>query len=89
MDIRTGFKTRNALCHPLRSLRGGGHIIGVIEALNKNGGGSFDSHDEESLASCVEQVGNDLGQRFKDLLATAEKFTGNFIYFQMLARITD
>lgn len=80
MDIRTGFKTRNILCQPLRNMRGGGQIVGVIEAVNKRNDEEFDQQDEEQLASCVEQIANDLSQRFRELLLSAEKFTGNAVF---------
>jgi hypothetical protein len=37
MDIKTGFRTRSILCQPIRGMRGGGAIIGVIQMLNKIG----------------------------------------------------
>ncbi len=37
-DSRTGFRTRSVLCVPLRVL---GENLGVIQVLNKKGGGSF------------------------------------------------
>ena len=37
-DTRTGFRTRSVLCVPLRIL---GENLGVVQVLNKRGGGSF------------------------------------------------
>ena len=57
MDIKTGFRTRSILCQPVRGMRGGGAIIGVIQMLNKKGGdGTFDDNDEEMLSTFTEKV---------------------------------
>jgi sigma-B regulation protein RsbU (phosphoserine phosphatase) len=42
VDRRTGTVTRNLLCVPLRSQRG---TIGVIEVMNRRGGGAFTADD--------------------------------------------
>lgn len=80
IDIKTGFKTRSVLCQPVRSYRGGGHIVGVIQMLNKIEDGAFDASDEDLLAKCVQRVSDDLNSRFKELLKAAEKFVGNAIF---------
>jgi HD-GYP domain-containing protein (c-di-GMP phosphodiesterase class II) len=46
IDMLTGYTTRNILAAPLRNV--GGHIIGVFEAMNKNGR-PFDTDDEGIL----------------------------------------
>lgn len=44
IDQRTGFKTRNILCMPLR--RQDGEVFAVTQLLNKRDGGAFDAEDE-------------------------------------------
>ena len=76
MDIKTGFKTRNIICQPVRGMRGGGPIIAVIQMLNKIGADAFDSNDEEMLSSFTSSVADMLSMRFMDLINIAEKFSG-------------
>jgi len=52
IDRETGYRTRSVLCVPLR--RRDGATVGVVQALNKKGDGSFDAEDRtrlETLAS--------------------------------------
>jgi len=52
VDRETGFRTRSILCCPM--LNHEGRCTGVLEVLNKRGGGIFDEYDEgllEALAS--------------------------------------
>eukprot|EP00601_Ochromonadales_sp_CCMP2298_P006493 CAMPEP_0173200778 /NCGR_PEP_ID=MMETSP1141-20130122/17975_1 /TAXON_ID=483371 /ORGANISM="non described non described, Strain CCMP2298" /LENGTH=444 /DNA_ID=CAMNT_0014125807 /DNA_START=97 /DNA_END=1431 /DNA_ORIENTATION=+ len=79
MDTKTGFKTRNVLCQPVRGNRGGGSIVAVIQALNKVGADHFDDHDEEMLSACVAKVADLLSVRFSELMNVAEKFCGQAI----------
>jgi hypothetical protein len=80
VDVKIGFKTRSILVQPLRAHRGGGHIIGVIQMINKLDAPHFDDNDEDVLAACVQRVSDDLSTRFKDLMFAAEKFAGNSIF---------
>lgn len=80
VDVKIGFKTRSILVQPLRAHRGGGHIIGVIQMINKLDAPHFDENDEDALAACVQRVSDDLSSRFKDLMFAAEKFAGNSIF---------
>ena len=85
MDLKTGFKTRSILCQPVRGMRGGGQIIGVIQMLNKKGPGTdgegvFDAHDEELLTNFSSRVADMLSVKFADLNALAEKFSGEYFY---------
>ncbi len=47
-DRRTGYRTRNILCVPLRDA--GGQVIAVAQVLNKQGADAFDDEDERELA---------------------------------------
>jgi HD-GYP domain-containing protein (c-di-GMP phosphodiesterase class II) len=47
IDKRTGYRTRSVLCVPLR--RRDGSPMGVVQALNKQGGGAFDAEDLRRL----------------------------------------
>jgi serine phosphatase RsbU (regulator of sigma subunit) len=46
-DQKTGYRTRQILCAPIRSRDG--RIVGVFQLLNKLGGGDFGQQDEEFL----------------------------------------
>lgn len=91
MDIKTGFKTRSILCQPVRGMRGGGAIIGVIQMLNKKGGdGTFDSNDEDMLATFAGKVADMLSVRFTELINIADKFSGtnSFCCFRVFLFVT-
>jgi len=49
IDKQTGYRTHSILCLPMNSSNG--RLIGVIEVLNKRGGGPFDQEDEALLAA--------------------------------------
>lgn len=54
VDRKTGFRTRNLLTFPLENLDG--HLMGVLQALNKRGG-PFDEDDEELAHLLSAQAG--------------------------------
>jgi HD-GYP domain-containing protein (c-di-GMP phosphodiesterase class II) len=47
VDKQTGYHTSSILCVPMRSLEG--EVVGVLQALNKQGGIPFDKDDEDLL----------------------------------------
>jgi len=53
VDERTEFKTRNIICVPVKVKK---KIIGVLEAINKNGKRGFDKEDLSLLTSLADQV---------------------------------
>jgi HD-GYP domain-containing protein (c-di-GMP phosphodiesterase class II) len=53
VDERTEFKTRNIICVPVRVKE---KIVGVLEAVNKQGGGRFNKEDLSLLTSLADQV---------------------------------
>lgn len=53
VDTRTGYRTRNLLCVPIRNKRG--EVIGVTQALNKREG-AFDAEDQNLLESLSSQA---------------------------------
>ena len=53
VDKRTGYRTRNILCAPMRNARG--QVIGVFQVLNKRDG-DFSALDEQLLASLSSQA---------------------------------
>jgi len=59
VDPRTGFKTKNLLCIPLRSPRG--PVIGVFQVLNKRAG-VFTPTDEEILEILASQAARSISQ---------------------------
>ena len=52
-DRRTGFQTRSLLTVPMISK---GETIGVIQVINKRGGGAFDEDDQQLLESFAAQA---------------------------------
>lgn len=94
IDEKTGLKSYNSLCQPVRSHNGGGSVVAVVQMLNKHeatvaGYGdenktvdyvSFNSHDEDTLALCVQRVADDLGDRFAELLHVGDQFCGSAIH---------
>jgi len=54
VDRRTGYRTRSILCVPMRDQHG--EITGVIQVLNKAGGGPFTVEDEELLDTLASQA---------------------------------
>jgi len=52
-DERTQFKTRNIICVPVKVKK---KVIGVLEAINKEGGDLFDEEDLSLLTSLADQV---------------------------------
>jgi Nif-specific regulatory protein len=59
VDPRTGFKTKNLLCVPLRSP--GGTVIGVFQVLNKRAG-VFTQTDQEILEILASQAAKSISQ---------------------------
>lgn len=53
VDERTEFKTRNIICVPVKVKE---KIVGVLEAVNKQGGRKFDREDLSLLTSLADQV---------------------------------
>lgn len=53
VDERTGLKTRNLLCVPLKIK---GRVAGVLEAINKKDGENFDEEDLSLFTSLADQV---------------------------------
>jgi HD-GYP domain-containing protein (c-di-GMP phosphodiesterase class II) len=53
VDEKTEFKTRNIICVPVKVKE---KIIGVLEALNKQGGGRFDKEDLSLFTSLADQA---------------------------------
>jgi putative nucleotidyltransferase with HDIG domain len=48
-DQQSGYQTKSLLTYPMTGQEG--HVIGVFQAVNKNGGGAFTTADEDTLAS--------------------------------------
>jgi hypothetical protein len=72
IDLKTGFKTRNILCKPVRKNRGGGGLVAVIEMMNKADNQDFTSDDEDILTKCVENIADMLSNRFQELMNGAQ-----------------
>jgi len=49
VDKQTGYRTTSILCVPMRSIEE--EVVGVLQALNKQGGEPFTSEDEELLSA--------------------------------------
>ena len=53
-DRRTGYRTRNILCVPLRDTVG--KVVAIAQVLNKQGADAFDAEDERELAEFAESM---------------------------------
>jgi putative nucleotidyltransferase with HDIG domain len=53
VDEKTEFKTRNIICVPVKVKE---KIVGVLEAVNKQGGGRFDKEDLSLFTSLADQA---------------------------------
>ncbi len=62
VDRLSGFRTTNILAVPVWG-EGGGEVVGVIQVLNKRGGGAFERHDQMLLERIAEDLGPALGPR--------------------------
>ena len=82
LDEKTGWRTRNILCQPLRGQRGGGAVIGAVQCINKDPkeGTEFDASDAEHLAVCCQRIADDLHVHFQDLLHIAENVAGIAVF---------
>lgn len=54
VDAKTGFVTRNMVCVPVTARD---RLVGVLQALNKKGGGEFGEADLDSFVAMGHQVG--------------------------------
>jgi len=78
VDLRTGIKSKEVLCMPLRTAKGGGKVKGVVVLTNKAGG--FDGNDEEQVATAVQRISEALFTKFKELNEIADIMAGSAIY---------
>lgn len=85
VDMKTGFKTRNILCQPVRKNHGGGGIVAVVEMVNKLDSQVFGPDDEDVLDACVTRIANVLTEKFQILMSAGEKFSGMLQYLISLS----
>ena len=52
-DVATGFRTRSILAVPMRRH---GEVVGVLEVINRRGGGAFTPHDASLLSVIAQQA---------------------------------
>jgi putative ABC transport system ATP-binding protein len=55
VDVQTGYRTRTILCVPIIDRRE--RVIGVVQLLNKAGGGPFTAEDEQRLTAFAAALG--------------------------------
>jgi len=77
LDEKLGVKSKQVLCYPLRGSRGAGSVIGVIMAVNKDGG--FDHNDEETIAVISQNIADDLTSKFAELTSVADIMYGSAV----------
>lgn len=53
---------------PIKALKSGGKIVGVLVLVNKKNNGHFDRNDENVISVCVERMADDIYDVFKELL---------------------
>jgi serine phosphatase RsbU (regulator of sigma subunit) len=58
-DRRSGYQTRSILCMPLIDHKD--EVVGVIQVLNRVGGGHFSTHDEQLLTALCAQAAVSIG----------------------------
>lgn len=75
-DRKTGFRTRAVLCTPLIG-RDGRRVIGVLQVLNRIGGGEFTPEDEELVQAVAAQIAVALENA--SLIASIDRLLENFI----------
>jgi hypothetical protein len=75
LDLKTGFRTRNILCQPVRRGKGGGNVVAVVQMINKDNNEDFGADDEDVLAACAHRVADVMSDRFKALESCAERFS--------------
>ncbi|MEZ6131336.1 MAG: sigma-54-dependent Fis family transcriptional regulator [Planctomycetaceae bacterium] len=61
VDQKSGYRTRNLICVPLRDADG--EIVGAFEGINRNGGGTFNDDDVD----CLQQLGTQAAVAVRNL----------------------
>ncbi|WP_447980462.1 GspE/PulE family protein [Candidatus Nitrospira bockiana] len=81
-DKKTGFRTKQVLNYPI--VAENKYLMGVVQLLNKKGGGRFTKKDEESVA----EIAKSLGIAFYNLRKVAKKTITKFDYLVAANKIT-
>jgi len=81
-DKRSGFRTKQILTYPI--VADNKYLMGVIQLVNKKGGGQFTKKDEESVA----EISKTLGIAFFNQLKLSRKIPTKFDYLVANSRIT-
>ncbi|HEX3203699.1 MAG TPA: ATPase, T2SS/T4P/T4SS family, partial [Nitrospiraceae bacterium] len=81
-DKKTGFRTKQVLTYPI--VAENKYLMGVVQLVNKKGGGRFTKKDEESVA----EIAKSLGIAFFNLRKLAKKVLTKFDYLVASNRIT-
>jgi type II secretory ATPase GspE/PulE/Tfp pilus assembly ATPase PilB-like protein len=81
-DKKTGFRTKQVLTYPI--VAENKYLMGVVQLLNKKGGGRFTKKDEESVA----EIAKSLGIAFFNLRKLAKKVLTKFDYLVAANRLT-
>ena len=80
VDLRTGQHTKTLLCMPLRQvdrLTGhqlrGGRLVGVVQLINKRGGGAFTSDDEKLFGAVCSHLSGAIcnAMLYRDVVASS------------------
>ncbi len=88
-DRKMGYKTKNILCGPLKNLQG--ELVGVIQAINKIGGGDFEAKDEALFKAFAYQtaIAVENLELYRRVLADHEKMAIIFDVLTSAARTLD
>jgi type II secretory ATPase GspE/PulE/Tfp pilus assembly ATPase PilB-like protein len=81
-DKKTGFRTKQVLTYPI--VAENKYLMGVVQLLNKKGGGRFTKKDEESVA----EIAKSLGIAFFNLRKLAKKVLTKFDYLVAANKLT-
>ena len=79
VDKRTGLHTKTILCHPVRSSKSGGAIVAVVQMINKKNDEEFGDDDVAAVETLVARLGEELSDKFIDLLKISDKLAGQAI----------
>ncbi|CBJ33535.1 similar to camp and camp-inhibited cgmp 3,5-cyclic phosphodiesterase [Ectocarpus siliculosus] len=73
VDKDSGFVTRNILCEPIKS-RKGGNVVAVLQMVNKKDGEDFSEHDAGVMEMCAVKVALALDTSFAALVSAENEW---------------
>lgn len=68
-------KIESVMFVPIKALKSGGKVVGVLVMVNKKKNGQFDKNDENVITVCAERMADDIYDVFKELLNLNDNIT--------------